>query len=307
MPVNGVTADNASACLKVLSAKLPSEIASRFYEIKVLERSGAWYIALPIEKDVRLSDLTSALKDSPFSISVDDLSLFGHVILEVETGSVPTEKVLSGLETISHVAVEKSQSEGNVFLVTLDLPYPVGEWRPHLESATWDQFQRNDFSSAARSDKTHSKITPQELPTYQKIRKMLWAKDAKLVDVRWSVAFWCRPLGFIKASGSGDDNAASTTTSALPAGKWKVEFTNQVAQLCDVLKSGDVTVNEANRESRGKAVARGNSVVVTYGDDRTERWTPAGKQFVVEHWFPASAFPTKPPVLGIATPAEQDK
>src|SRR5262245_10044312 len=79
LPVNGVTAENAEACAKVLKAKLGSQFGSRSYDVKVLERSGTWQIAFPIEKDVRLSDFTSALKGSPYSISVDELSLFGHV------------------------------------------------------------------------------------------------------------------------------------------------------------------------------------------------------------------------------------
>ncbi len=40
--------------------------------------------------------------------------------------------------------------------------------------------------------------------------------------------------------------------------------------------------------------------VIKFDDDRIERWTPVGKRYVVEHWFPSSQYRKTPPVLGIA-------
>jgi hypothetical protein len=150
-----------------------------------------------------LSDFTSALKGSPYSISVDELSLFGHVIVEVEVGSVPTDKVLSGLKNIGQVAVEKSQTEGNMLLVTLDIPYPAGEWRPNAKATEWGTFQRNDFSSV----QSRETITSQELPTYPALNKLLSANEAKLTNLKWSPDFWCRPLGAVKALNVSDEVA----------------------------------------------------------------------------------------------------
>jgi len=49
------------------------------------------------------------------------------------------------------------------------------------------------------------------------------------------------------------------------------------------------------------AVVNGGSVVMVFEGGRVQRWTPVGKRFVVEHWFPGSQFPTASPgVLGIA-------
>ena len=94
-----------------------------------------------------------------------------------------------------------------------------------------------------------------------------------------------------------------TPETALPVGKWRVDFTNGVTELCDVFifdDEGHVTVEEPRRRSRGRLEVKGGSVVMTFNDDRVERWTPVGQRFVVEHWFPGSRLPTATPVLGIA-------
>lgn len=90
--------------------------------------------------------------------------------------------------------------------------------------------------------------------------------------------------------------------AALPIGKWHVEFTNAVTEECDIFDfdGGHVIVDEPRRKSRGIVTVQGGSVVMTFHDDRIERWTPVGRRFVVEHWFPGSRLPTAAPVLGIA-------
>ena len=52
--------------------------------------------------------------------------------------------------------------------------------------------------------------------------------------------------------------------------------------------------------SGGKAQANGNSVVMTFDDGRIERWSDGGAGVMVEHWFPASHYPSRPAVLGRA-------
>jgi len=88
--------------------------------------------------------------------------------------------------------------------------------------------------------------------------------------------------------------------SALPVGKWKVEFANGVVEECRIGNGGEAYVEEPRRRSGGNAVVQESAVVVTFHDDRVERWTPVGRRFVVEHWFPGSRVPTGTPVLGIA-------
>jgi hypothetical protein len=87
----------------------------------------------------------------------------------------------------------------------------------------------------------------------------------------------------------------------LPVGRWTVRFANGVVQTCEVREDGTASVREPRRSSAGKAEARGGAIVITFRDDRLERWTVRGKRVVVEHWFPASQYPSGPRVLGVAT------
>jgi hypothetical protein len=89
--------------------------------------------------------------------------------------------------------------------------------------------------------------------------------------------------------------------AGLPVGLWKVKFANGVTEACAIRQDGTASVVEPRRTSDGKSTAQGGSAVLTFEDDRVERWTPVGKQLVVEHWFPGSRFPAGTPVLGIAT------
>jgi hypothetical protein len=84
------------------------------------------------------------------------------------------------------------------------------------------------------------------------------------------------------------------------AGRWVVNFANGVAEVCEIGQDGAASVAELRRTSGGKVTARDGAIVVAYDDDRVERWTPAGRKAVVEHWYPGSAFPSGAPVLGIA-------
>ena len=88
---------------------------------------------------------------------------------------------------------------------------------------------------------------------------------------------------------SAKDN--NSREGALPVGRWTVEFANGVTEVCSIGNGGEASVEETQRRSHGMAVVKADSVVITFNDDRVERWTPVGKHFVVEHWFPGSGFP----------------
>ena len=83
-------------------------------------------------------------------------------------------------------------------------------------------------------------------------------------------------------------------------GKWNVEFTNGVKEVCQIRTDRTASVAEPLRNSNGKVEIKDGSVVIVYQDDRVERWTPVGKRMVVEHWYPGARFPSGTPVLGIA-------
>src|SRR5262245_28094234 len=84
-----------------------------------------------------------------------------------------------------------------------------------------------------------------------------------------------------QTSGDGRDGPRPV---AGVVGKFKVEFASGVTEECQISRDGKVRVVEPLRNASGQAEAKGNSFVVTFLDDRVERWTPVGKRFVVEHW-----------------------
>ncbi len=93
------------------------------------------------------------------------------------------------------------------------------------------------------------------------------------------------------------DDAAKTGSLI---GNWSVEFANGVKEVCKVEDGGACSVVEPLRSSNGAITVQAGSLVFTFNDDRVERWTPVGKRFVVEHWYPGSRLPRVAPVLGIA-------
>ena len=60
---------------------------------------------------------------------------------------------------------------------------------------------------------------------------------------------------------------------SLPAGEWSAEFANGVVETCAIRKDGTAFESEPNRKSDGKAVDKVGALVITFDDDRTERWT----------------------------------
>src|SRR6188472_3314150 len=65
--------------------------------------------------------------------------------------------------------------------------------------------------------------------------------------------------------------------SVLPVGTWKVEFANGVVEECRIGNGGEAYVEEPRRRSGGNAVVQEGALVVTFHDDRVERWTPVGR------------------------------
>jgi hypothetical protein len=88
--------------------------------------------------------------------------------------------------------------------------------------------------------------------------------------------------------------------SALPVGKWSVEFSNGVVEKVEVRKDGAATVTEPARASEGKVAAVPGAFLFVCEDGRVERWTPVGRRMVVEHWASVDLMPSAAPVRGIA-------
>ena len=84
-------------------------------------------------------------------------------------------------------------------------------------------------------------------------------------------------------------------------GAWRIDFTNGVSETCTIERSGKAELKEPLRKAKGQLEENERGVsIIMFDDDRIERWTPVGKRYIVEHWFPGSQYPKAPPVLGIA-------
>jgi hypothetical protein len=109
-------------------------------------------------------------------------------------------------------------------------------------------------------------------------------------------------------SAAGDPPASlakNPSPDAKFTGRWMVTFSNGVIESCEVRNDGSASESETLRSSEGKVTQQAGSVVITFADDRVERWTPVDKRMVVEHWFPAAAYPAGDRVVGIADRVQQ--
>lgn len=84
-------------------------------------------------------------------------------------------------------------------------------------------------------------------------------------------------------------------------GEWKVVFENGVIEACALGRDDKAAVVEPLRASAGRVQHEPAGVVVlTFEDDRVERWTPDGARYAVEHWDTAARYPKGVPVRGTA-------
>jgi hypothetical protein len=293
LPVDGMTPDNAAACTELLSLNLGDKIWSYDRGIAIQQHSNQWYLAFYMNQSIGLGDIEAALEGSRFSIPRDRLRFFGHVILELDARTSPRQALVADLNELSLVAVTESEEKGNHLLVTVDMPYPVQDGDRDRKSVAWSTFRRNDFSTGL----DRSPATSRQLPSLNAFREIAAKHKAVLEDIRWSAGYACRPLGCVAVPAT---ESVVSPEIASSAGTWNVEFSNGVTEVCEIGNDAAVVVNEPRRSSLGTIVVTNGSLVLTFRDDRIERWTAVGKRFVVEHWFPGSRFPTANAVFGIA-------
>ena len=160
----------------------------------MVQRANQWCLAFYMGSDVRLGDVTAALEGSPFSVPLDKLRFFGHVILEIDARSASRQALLSDLEALHCVSVAESKADANLLLVTVDMPYPIDNGKSDLDTVGWVKFQRNDFASD-QSTRSEPPVTTQKLPSYNEIRAAAAKHSASLKGIRWSTTHACRPLG----------------------------------------------------------------------------------------------------------------
>ena len=83
-------------------------------------------------------------------------------------------------------------------------------------------------------------------------------------------------------------------------GTWWTKFANGVNQRIVLADNTCRGGNDHGWSSKGTLDHEDGRIIITYEDDRLERWTPVGRRMVIEHWHPASAYPEAKPVVGIA-------
>src|SRR5688500_9452864 len=107
----------------------------------------------------------------------------------------------------------------------------------------------------------------------------------------------------LAAQSFGGEEQNRAIERRLRAHEWRVEFANGVVQTNEFMDYGVASVIEPRRRAGGDVKYEAGGAVVSYGDNRTERWTLVGSRFVVEHWAPSSAMWSERGVLGIAEKA----
>jgi hypothetical protein len=216
LPLEGVTAENRQACVDLITARIQDKLppgGRGDRGVDVVQHAGQWYLAMFLGEEVALAQVEAALQGSKFSVPRDRLRLFGHAILEIDLGDAPLKKLLAELEALDHVTVEASKQKSDRLLVTLDMPYPAGDGATDRGAVGWDKFARCDFSFD-QSTRNESPATPQVLPGYEAMAKLLAQHDAELKDIRWSDHYACRALGCVVAPAS--DAAVSAKASTAP-------------------------------------------------------------------------------------------
>jgi hypothetical protein len=197
LPIDGVTSANSKACAELLTSKLDDKLwphAGWERAVIVRERAGQPHITFNMGKDVGLREIEQALAGSSFSIPRDRLRLFGHLVLEIDAREASPKELLAALDSMDYVSVEESKTEGELLLVTLDMPYPEVKSGRDRESVEWEKFQRNDFASD-QSTRSESPIAARSLPSYDGFREMIAKHNASLKTVRWDTQYACRPHG----------------------------------------------------------------------------------------------------------------
>jgi len=216
LPIDGVTAENADECTKLLTARLESKLfpkAEEFRPIEIRQFGDQWYLTFYFADDVALSEVETALEDSNFSIPRERLHFFGHVVLEIDAGSAPSKELVAGLEALEFVSVSESKAITNHLLLTVDMPYPEKDFRAVPEALGDSSFQPNDLSSDL-SAKSATTVTAEQLPNHNAFQEVLAKRDAKLSDIRWTTVFACRSVGGV-AVPEADGKLSKTAQAAI--------------------------------------------------------------------------------------------
>jgi hypothetical protein len=197
LPVDGVTADNAKACAKLIADALPG----RAERVEQRENGKQWYALFSLNAgELDLVKLEAALKAGRFTIPRDKLRPFGEVVLEVEVGAAADAKVLADLKAIKNLTVTQSNRAGGVQVVTAVVPFP-----PHTGREV-DDFGKEPFEKlrfgVERSDFAPQIVPPagpRDLPVFADLRAAIEKHNGALKGMRWKL-LGCHVQGGVVAS-----------------------------------------------------------------------------------------------------------
>ena len=183
LPIDGVTADNAGACAKLIGTAL----GDKAEKIELRENDKRWYALFAVNAaEVDLGKLDAAFKGGPFSIPRDDLRLFGRVVLEVEIGAASEQKLITDLKATKNLTIEESKRDKGVLLVTVVAPsYPRQVGR-ETEDFGKVSFEKERFG-AVKSDfapQADPPAAPRDLPSYAGLRAVVEKHDGSLKGMR---------------------------------------------------------------------------------------------------------------------------
>src|SRR5688572_30395535 len=100
LPVEGVTPGNAAAGAELLTRKLGPWLSPHVRgerDVQLRRHGDQWRLTFYMGKDVRLSDVETALRGSGYSVPRDKLRMFGHAILEIEAPAGTEDNLVAAL------------------------------------------------------------------------------------------------------------------------------------------------------------------------------------------------------------------
>lgn len=197
LPVDGVTADNAKACTKLIAGAF----GDRADRVELRENDEQWYALFSVNAaEVDLGKLDAAFKGGPFSVPRDKLRLFGHAVLEIDIGAASEEKLLTDLKALRNLTVEGAKRDKGVLFVTVIAPYP-----PHTGREV-DEFGKVSFAKerfgVEKSDfgpKADPPAAPRDLPALAAMRAAAEKHGGTVKGVRLKL-LGCHVQGGVVAS-----------------------------------------------------------------------------------------------------------
>jgi hypothetical protein len=208
LPIEGVNEANAKACAK----QLASHLGDRVDDVMMRQSEQQWYAVVVLdERRLALSDVQAALAGSGFRVPTDQLRLFGHVTLEVDSAAQATQ-LREALNAIGFVSVEAQRNMGERMQIKVDMPYPHSMGRSRANSpgvpSAREVFHRNDFASDDKARRSEPDARAKDLPSYTAFRDVIAEHGGQLLDVSWDPYWGCRMLGCVTAAAEAKSVAA---------------------------------------------------------------------------------------------------